>query len=277
MNPPHLLLRVPLGALALLALAFGPAAQDPQPNPATPTPATPGADGGGAEQPLAAFARGLVAYRAGRFPEAHAAFQLALQSLGDAAPAELRWNGALAALRVLRTSDAEEALQPLLQHADERWHADAEFGLALAAHQRAERAVLAAQLADAEPLAWTMALRAMQQAIDGFARADRLRGRWPAASRNAERATQRLAELERLRDARQPPEAKQTPEPEPPPPPPSPDGQSPEEQPPELPGQGLEAVEVAQLLQRLQKQEQQKRTLRQNQPRPAARPLERDW
>lgn len=262
MKPRSLLLRVSLGVLCALALAFGPAAQDA---------AAP-------QDPGAVFARGLAAYRAGRFQEAHDAFQAALLSRGDAAPDELRWNAALAALRVLRTSDAEGALRPLLQHDDEGWRADAEFGLALAAHQRAERAVLAAQLADAEPLAWTMALRAMQQAIDGFARADRLRGRWPAAARNAERATRRLAELERLRDAQQPPAAKQTPEPEPePPPPPSPDGQSPEEQVPELPEQGLEAAEVTQLLQRLRQQEQKKRTLRQSQPRPAAAPGERDW
>jgi len=261
MKPRSLLLCVPLGVLGALAMAFAPAQEPTAP-----------------QDPSAAFARGLVAYRAGRFQEAHEVFQPVLLSLGDAAPDELRWNAALAALHVLRTSDAEAALQPLLQHDDDRWRADAEFGLALAAHQRAERAVLAAQLADAEPLAWTMALRAMQQAIDGFARADRLRGRWPAAARNAERATRRLAELERLRDANKPPEAKQAPEPEPPPPPPpSPDGQSPEEQVPELPDQGLEAAEVTQLLQRLRQQEQKKRTLRQGQPRPAAAPGERDW
>lgn len=264
MKPRTLVLCVSFGVLAALAVASAPRPQQP-------------AAAAAPEAPDAAFARGLVAYRAGRHQEAHEVFQALLATQGDAAPSELRWNAALAALRVLRTSDAEGALQPLLHHDDVRWHADAEFGLALAAHQRAERAVLAAQLADAEPLAWTIALRAMQQAIDGFARADRLRGRWPEAVRNAERATRRLAELERLRAAQQPPQPKQTPEPEPPPPPPGPDGQSPEEQPTELPGQDLEAAEVAQLLQRLRQQEQKKRTLRQNQPRPAARPGERDW
>lgn len=214
-------------------------------------------------EPAAAFAQALADYRAGRFEPAHATFTQLLAAAGDAAAPELRWNAALAALRVQRSGDAEAAMQPLLQQADTSWRSEAEFVLAMVAHQRAERAVAAAQLPDAEPLAWTMALRAMQQAIDGFARADQQRGRWPAAARNAERCRQRWREIERLQAAAKKPDSQRTEAPEPQPQPPRPQDARPEEVAPELAKDTLSAAEVAQLLQRLRQQERDKRALRQ--------------
>lgn len=227
--------------------------------------------------PAVAFAAALAEYRAGRFEPAHAAFAQLLADAGERADAELRWNLALAALRVQRSGDAEAAIQPLLQHPDVRWQAEAEFVLAMVAHQRGERAVAAAQLADAEPLAWTMALRAMQQAIDGFARADRLRSSWPAAARNAERCSVRLREIEQLQAAAKKPDRQKTEAPEPPPAPPKPADQQPEEVAPDLAKEALSPAEVAQLLQRLRQQERDKRALRQQSAAPAARAGERFW
>ncbi len=227
--------------------------------------------------PEAAFATAIAEYRAGRFEPAHAAFAQLLADAGERADAELRWNLALAALRVQRSGDAEAAIQPLLQHPDVRWQAEAEFVLAMVAHQRGERAVAAAQLADAEPLAWTMALRAMQQAIDGFARADRLRSSWPAAARNAERCSVRLREIEQLQAAAKKPDRQKTEAPEPPPAPPKPADQQPEEVAPDLAKEALSPAEVAQLLQRLRQQERDKRALRQQSAAPAARAGERFW
>lgn len=225
----------------------------------------------------AAFAAAIADYRAGRFEPAYAAFAQLLAAAGDRADAELRWNLALAALRVQRSGDAEAAIQPLLQHPDVRWQAEAEFVLAMVAHQRGERAVAAAQLADAEPLAWTMARRALQQAIDGFARADRLRSSWPAAARNAERCSARLREVERLQAAAKKPDSQKTEAPEPPPEPPKPADQKPEEVAPDLAKDALSSAEVAQLLQRLRQQERDKRALRQQSAAPAARGGERFW
>lgn len=227
--------------------------------------------------PAVAFAAAIAEYRAGRFEPAHAAFAQLLTDAGERADAELRWNLALAALRVQRSGDAEAAIQPLLQHPDVRWQAEAEFVLAMVAHQRGERAVAAAQLADAEPLAWTMALRAMQQAIDGFARADRLRASWPVAARNAERCSVRLREIEQLQAAAKKPDRQKTEAPEPPPEPPKPADQKPEEVAPDLAKEALSPAEVAQLLQRLRQQERDKRALRQQSAAPAARAGERFW
>lgn len=227
--------------------------------------------------PAAAFAAAIADYRAGRPEPAHAAFAQLLAAAGDRADAELRWNAALAALRVQRSGDAEAAIQPLLQHADVRWQAEAEFVLAMVAHQRGERAVAAAQLPDAEPLAWTMALRAMQQAIDGFARADRLRSSWPAAARNAERCSVRLREIEQLQAAAKKPDNQKTEAPEPQPEPPKPADAKPEEVAPDLAKDSLSPAEVAQLLQRLRQQERDKRSLRQQSAAPASRAGERFW
>ena len=70
------------------------------------------------------FAAGVAAYRAGRYEEAHAGFSAELAAHEAFAPAELRTNLAMAALRVQRTGDAEAAARPLLESAsveDRAW------------------------------------------------------------------------------------------------------------------------------------------------------------
>lgn len=227
------------------------------------------------QAPSAGAGDGVAAYRAGRFAEAYATFAAQLAAAGDGATNELRWNTALAALRVQRSADAEAAVQPWLAGGDATRRADAEFVGAMAAFQRGERAALAAQLPDAEPLAWTMALQAVQRAEAGFVRAASARGAWPEATRNAERARARLAELQKLRDAAQQAKAKQQPEPAPPPP--SQRQPTPEEAPTALATEPLRADEVAALLQRVERKEREKRSLRRERQQQATAAGERGW
>ncbi len=223
------------------------------------------------------FAAAVAHYRAGRYEEARVAFAAELSVRGDEAPAALRTNLALAALRVQRTSDAEEAARPLLGSRELEDRAFGEFLLGQAAFQRGERAAAAARLPDAEPMAWDSALRSMHVAAASWCRAAELRSGWPEALRNAERAQRRLAELKQLRDAAAPTPPKRT-EPEPRPEPPErPAGQAPEEVQPELVHAALSAAGMADLLRRLQAKEREKRSARQLLQRGAAVAGERDW
>jgi hypothetical protein len=213
-------------------------------------------------------------YRAGRHEAARAAFAAELSALGAAAPAELRADLALAALRVQRTGEAEAACRPLLDHPESAWRARGEFLLGLAAWQRSDRAVAAASLPDAEPMAWDLAVRATASAFAHWCRAAALQPDDLAARRNAERAQRRLVEQQQARDlAVQQRRSKQAPEP-----PPPADTPGPAEQvQPALVQQPLSAAELQRLRQQLWQLEQTKQRLRQSQQRDAARAGERDW
>lgn len=214
-------------------------------------------------------------YRAGRFEAARAAFAAELATrAGDSAP-ELRADLALASLRVQRTGDAEAAARPLLEHPEVAWRARGEFLLALAAWQRADRAVAAARLVDAEPMAWDLAVRAGEAAFEHWRRAAELQPRDLAARRNGERALRRLVELRRARDQQAQERAAKS---EPEPPPPTPEAPGPAEVvPPRLAVQPLSAAELERLRQRLRQREQEKQRLRQDAQRASATAGERDW
>lgn len=230
-----------------------------------------------AAQGTAAFAAGVADYRAGRYPAAFAAFEREFAAAGETAPAVLRWNLALAALRVQRSSDAEAAVTPWLQDGDPGRRADAEFVLAMASFQRAERAAMAAQLPDAEPMAWAMAVAAMERALAGFLRGAQTRGSWPEAERNAARARARLAELQRLRDAARPDTHKQEAPPPPPPPPNRPPEPVPDDAPPGLVEEPLRAAELAAVWARIEQKEREKRTQRRDRQLRATTAGERGW
>ena len=219
----------------------------------------------------------LADYRAGRYRAAFDAWTAELAAAGERATAELRWNTALAALRVQRPGDAEAAITPLLQAASSTAAAEVEFVLAMCKQQRSELAAAAAQLPDAEPLAWTMALRALQQALDGFLRADARRAGWPEAVRNAERCQRRLQELERLQAQQAAAKPKQERQPQPPPEQPRP--QSTPEPEPAAPAPVLDRLspaELAALLQRGQQRDRKKRQERQAAAGPGVAG-DRDW
>jgi hypothetical protein len=219
--------------------------------------------------------KALADYRAGRFADAFAALQAENTRVGDAAPFELRFDLALAALRVQRSGDAEDAVRAWLQEPTGARRADAEFVTAMAACQRAERAALAAQLPDAEPTAWTMAVQAMERAAAGFQRADEVRAGWPEAQRNRARTEQRLQELRQARDraaakTQQEPAPKELPAPKP-------DQPKVDAERPDLDVAPLPPHELQALLQRLQQKDQKKRALRQDAQQRAVAGGARAW
>lgn len=228
----------------------------------------------GAQEAAPSFAAAVADYRAGRHERAFATFQALAAQAGEAASPELRWNLALAALRVQRSADAEAAVAPWREAADATVRAEAAFVTALAACQRAERAALAAALPDAEPTAWTAAVAAMERAVAGFAQADAARGGWPEAQRNGARAAQRLTELRQQRDAAHAQPRQQEPTPPPPTPQPTP---QPDEQPVLLPEQPLSAAELAAVRARIAARERQKQALRRDQQARGGVVPERGW
>lgn len=231
-----------------------------------------------APAPAAVFAAATADYEAGRYAAAYERFAAQLAAAAEPVPAALRWNTALAALRVLRSGAAETAIAPWRDATDPVLRAEAEYVLGLAQCQRADQAAAAAALPDAEPLAWQLALAAQDRGIAAFERAVQWRGDWPAAVRNAERAQRRRRELEQQRDRSQPDAASKEAVPEPPPPsPPVPADPQPEEVRPEAVTAELSAAEVATLLQQLARKDQRKHQLRQQQQRRTAVAGERDW
>jgi hypothetical protein len=219
------------------------------------------------------FATAVAHYRAGRFEEARVLFAAEAASRGEAAPAELLSNHALAALRVERPAEAAAAARRLAAMPDTSERAWGEFLLGGASWQQGQRALAAARLRDAEPMAWDLAVRGFEEAFAHWRSASELRPDWQEAVRNAERA---LLALEAARAARSEAAAKQAGEHrEPEPPPPGP-GEL-EEQAPQMTRQALPPAEVAKLLQRLREKEQQKLRSRRQAQRASAVAGERDW
>lgn len=222
------------------------------------------------------FEAAMDCYRSGDHQRAFDAFSALVDAAGRAPCAEARLNGALSALRLLRSRDAEELVAPLTEAGG--WRADAAFVLGMAARQHGERAVGAAKLPDAEPMAWVMASRAMQRSELQFREAVRLRPDWAAAVRNLERTQRRRAEVEAEREAAKPKEAKQeeAPQPEPAIEPPRSDA-PPEVVIPDVMQEALTASELRRLQERVRAQQRQKVRGRQRRSRGAATAGGRDW
>jgi len=229
-----------------------------------------------AAQDPAAFAAAVADYRAGKHEAAFAAFQQQFAAAGDTASDALRWNLALAALRLQRSGDAEEAVGSWLDGADDGRRADAEFVFGMAGAQRGERAAAAAQLPDAEPLAWAMAIRAMEQSAGAFVRAAGARGGWPEAERNAARTRARVDELKRLRDAVREQAAKKESAPKPLPPAPKPKPET-DEDPLGLVVEPLPTGDLPALARRIAQRDQKKIAVRREQQQQALRAGERGW
>lgn len=218
----------------------------------------------------------LLEYRDARYEQALAKLSEQLATQPQAGEAHLRLNASLCALRLLHSRDAEELVAPLVD--DETWQAEAAFLLGLASSQHAERAVVAAKLADAEPMAWVMATRAMKSAELQFRRVVTLRPDWAPAVRNLERTKRRRAGIDQERAAAKAPDAKKedAPKPEPPKPP---KDQDPTEQVviPEVATAPLSANELAELQQRVRELQNKKVRGRQQRSRRNALAGERDW
>ncbi|MFT4515648.1 MAG: hypothetical protein ACI91B_004365 [Planctomycetota bacterium] len=222
------------------------------------------------------IAAAVADYRAGKFEAALAALRAELAARGETADPELRLNASLCALRLLHSRDAEELIAPLAD--DKQWAPEAAFVLGLASSQHAERAVIAANLADAEPMAWVMASRAIQGAELQFRSAVEHKPDWPEAVRNLERTIRRRAEVEAQRAAAKTPDAKKedAPKPEPPEPPKNQD-QAPEVVIPEIAIAELTAKELAALQRRVRDQQRRKVTGRQQRSRTGSMSGARDW
>ncbi len=232
------------------------------------------AQGGDVAVDSARFTDGLAAYRSGEHERALEVFSALLGRSERGPAAEVRLNAALSALQLLRSRDAEEFVAPLVD--DERWAADAAFVLALAARQHGERAVVAAKLPDAEPMAWVMASRALQRSELQFREAVRLRPEWGAAVRDLERTLLRRREVEAEREAAAPKEAKQEEAPEPQLEVSKPDA-PPEVVVPEIAQAELSAEELAQLQRRVLAQQRDKVRGRQRRSAQDRTPGRRDW
>jgi len=229
----------------------------------------------------ATFASGTEAFRAGRYPEALAAFTAVAAAVGDAAPAELHFDLALAALRAGRPEQAAEAALraaaggPVLAPS-------CDFLLGNAAWLRCERADAAASLTDPEPGAFDTAIAAAVTAGEAWQRAVVARGAWPEAARNVERAQQKRADLERRklefeqsrRARKQPGEPQPLPLPVPEPAP-GPEQPQPAQPAPQL--APLSPEQVQHLLERLAAKEQEKQVLRRREQQAQRIAVERDW
>ena len=221
-----------------------------------------------------AFAPALQAYRAEDYQRSFERFAAMVQRDGEGAAPQARLNAALSALRLLRSRDAEELVAPLADV--EGWRADAAFVLGFAARQHGERAVAAARLPDAEPMAWAMASRAFQRSELQFRAVVRVRPDWGAAVRNLERTLRRRAEVEAERDAATPKTAKQEPAPAP-----EPELELPTAAPevviPDVANSQLSAEELTQLQRRVRAQQREKVRGRQQRSLGRGAQAGRDW
>lgn len=220
---------------------------------------------------------GLDAYREGRFEDAHTEISRAVEEQGENAPARLRYNHALAALRAGRIGEAEASSKRAAAVAEApEVVAIAAFLLGNVAFARCELAERQARTLEAEPFAFEVAIRFGEIARDAWQRAAMSRADWPIARRNVERA---LLMLESLKDRQTRAKRKKEGRPEPRPVPlPEPDPDEPPEGPETEPGEKeLSTGEVLALFERLAEKEREKRALRLSARRSRMQDVERDW
>jgi hypothetical protein len=234
-----------------------------------------------------AVARGFAAFREGRPEAALAALERAVLERREAAPAELHFDVAIAALACGQPAIAEAAAERALARGGEPYRARRAFVRGSAAFHEGELAAAEAALPDSDPTALDRAIRSVEAARDAWKSAATSRADWPQARRNVERALRKLDELARAKAAR---ERKKAPAPNE-----TPAGSDPAARPPDdvrsnpeasnapspaaVPEVDLTPSQVERLLEILQRDEAAKREQRRalRAARPAAHPSERDW
>lgn len=231
------------------------------------------------------FAAGQRAYAEGRFADATAAFAQELQTRGDAAPAELWYDQALASLGAGDLAGAETAAERAAARGGEAFTARAMFLRGNVAFARCRLAELQASAPEAEPFAFDVAIQHCRAALRSWQQAVVARGEWPAAARNAERALGRLARLRdeqaaaalRRQDRKTAgkPQVHLVPQAADAPPGEAKVGE--EEVAAKVQRQGLAPAEVDQLFARLMQQEQKKLQVRLQQRQAQQGAVERDW
>jgi tetratricopeptide (TPR) repeat protein len=240
------------------------------------------------------FDTGTVAYREGRFDDAHAAFAAAVAAAGDDAPGELLYDEALAALRAGDLKDADAAAERAATR-DPELRPLADFVRGNVAFARCELAAKQAEGLEAEPFAFDVAIVRGRDAARRWQSAAMSRADWPEARRNVERA---LRKLEDLRDrqaqaAKSPknkteggadrlngvkPDEKSDAAPPPPPPPPgggNADDPSEQSDPPQL--TELPRDQVMRLFEKLAEKERERLAGRHRAAKSKPPEVERDW
>ncbi|MGQ0613754.1 MAG: hypothetical protein ACT4PV_08465, partial [Planctomycetaceae bacterium] len=199
---------------------------------------------------------------------------------GDDLPAPHRYNRARAAFHAEDWRAATEAATSAAALGDPSVAAHCDFLLGSIAFKRCELAERQASTPEAEPFAFDVAIRYCDTAREAWERAAMGRDDWPAARRNVERAllnrdelARKKAEAERRRD--RPPRPKPQPKPQP--------GEGEDRRKPDQPPREDPAIaelsreEVLRLFDKLQRKEEEKRTVRTERRRAESSGVERDW
>lgn len=144
------------------------------------------------------FAAGERAFGEGRFEAAAVAFAAEVAARGDAAPAELHYDLALAWLNAGEVGKATAAIERAAATADPALLRRCAFVRGSIAWQRGAAATRLAQQVEAEPFAVKPALQQVDLARREWQAAAVGDPDWPEARRNVERALRQLAELQAL-------------------------------------------------------------------------------
>lgn len=232
-------------------------------------------DGG---SPFDVAGRGLAALREGRGEAALTDLQAVASALGDAAPAELHYDVALAALQCGQPAVAEAAAERAVARGGAPFELRRTFVHGCAAFYDGEVAAGEASLPDADPTLFDRAIHGMEAARDAWIAAATSRDDWPQARRNVERALRKLDELTRAKAERMRKRAP-TPNAAPPPSEPDPVAKPEDKVPAVVPEAELTPSQIERLFEILQRDEEEKVALRRARraARPAASPSERDW
>lgn len=223
---------------------------------------------------------GRALYDEGRFAEALAAFDEAVEAAGDGASARLLYDQALAAVRVGRFAEAEAAA---------RRAANAPGGTEIAPlcdFVRGNAAFLRSQAAEAEanrprgePTAHEWSVASAEDALAAWRSAAASRDDWPEARRNVERALLRIRRLrEQKAGGRRRIDLPREPRPSQPkgPRPAPPQSEEPPERPDTETGE-LAPEQVAGLFELLSEKERQKVEMRRAERRARGGDVEQDW
>ena len=157
------------------------------------------------------FDSGLTAYQEGRFKESLDLFRAAEKAAGRAAPTELVYNRALAALRAGELRESETAAQRAAARGGADFMPLCLFLKGNAAFARCELAAAQAETPGAPPFAYDAAISLARTARTAWQRAAMSRPDWPAARRNVERALLKEEALAKLKKARARGETKKMP------------------------------------------------------------------
>lgn len=225
------------------------------------------------------FTAGVRALEAEQWSDADAALRSAVGAAGAKASPELLFDRALAALHVGSGREAEIAAERATVRGGDRFGELTEFLFGNSSYARCERSEARADLPEAEPFAYDVAILQAEKARIAWQTAAVRRGDWPAARRNVERA---LLKLEQLRRKKQEKVDEQKKKEKPDPPkndPPEPEVEEEEvEQPALEPSlQELSPDQVQRLLEKLALKEREKRAMRQAERRERTSAGTRDW